>query len=141
MSEEIDEIPRAPMQRTHGCLVVSLQVDLRDAVLQQFQKDLLERTRVLQPKGIILDISGLTLFDSHEFAALRRAMDMARLMGCATVLVGMQPGLAASIAEIDVNCDELLTARSLEEAFELIDRVRMTPPLNGGDTWRRANIE
>jgi rsbT antagonist protein RsbS len=141
MSEDVDEIPRAPMQRTHGCLVVSLQVDLRDAVLQQFQKDLLEHTRLLQPKGIILDISGLTLFDSYEFAALRRAMDMARLMGCLTVLVGMQPGLAASIAEIDVNCDELLTARSLEEAFVMIDRMRTTPPLKGGDTWRRASIE
>jgi hypothetical protein len=53
----------------------------------------------------------------------------------------MQPGLAASIAEIDVNCDELLTARSLEEAFVLIDRMRITPPLNGGDTWGRASIE
>jgi rsbT antagonist protein RsbS len=141
MSDDVDEIPRAPMQRTHGCLVVSLQVDLRDAVLQQFQTDLLEHTRLLQPTGIILDISGLTLFDSHEFAALRRAMDMARLMGCFTVLIGMQPGLAASIAEIDVNCDELLTARSLEEAFALIDQMRIAPALNGGDTWRRANIE
>jgi rsbT antagonist protein RsbS len=141
MSDDVDEIPRAPMQRTHGCLVVSLQVDLRDAVLQQFQKDLLEQTRALQPKGIILDISGLTLFDTHEFAALRRAMDMARLMGCSTVLVGMQPGLAASIAEVDMNCDELLTARSLEEAFVLIDRMRIGPPLDGGGTWRPVSIE
>jgi rsbT antagonist protein RsbS len=140
MSEDVDGIPRAPMQRTHGCLVVSLQVELREAVLLQFQKDLLEHTRLLQPKGIILDISGLTLFDSHEFAALRRAMDMARLMGCSTVLVGMQPGLAASIAEMDVNCDELVTARSLEEAFVLIEQMRITPPLDGGDTWRRASI-
>ncbi len=123
MTDDLDEIPRVPMQRTHGYLVVSLQVDLRDAVLRQFQSDLLERIRSLQPKGIILDISGLTLFDMHEFAILRRTMDMARLMGRVTVLVGMQPGLAASIAELDVNCDELLTARSLEEAFVLIERM------------------
>jgi rsbT antagonist protein RsbS len=126
MSDDLVEMPRVPMQRTHGCLVVSLQVDLRDAVLRQFQSDLLERTRALQPKGIILDISGLTLFDMHEFAILRRTMDMARLMGRATVLVGMQPGLAASIAELDVNCDELLTARSLEEAFALIESMTST---------------
>lgn len=125
MIDDVDEIQRVPMQRTHGCLVVSLQIDLREAVLRQFQADLLERTKALQPKGIILDISGLTLFDTHEFAGLRRAMDMARLMGCSTVLVGMQPGLAAAIAEVDVNCDELLTARSLEEAFVLLDRMRL----------------
>ncbi len=125
MMDEVDEIPRVPMQRTHGCLVVSLQIDLRDAVLRQFQVDLLERTKTLQPKGIIIDISGLTLIDTHEFAGLRRAMAMARLMGCATVLVGMQPGLAASIAEVDANCDELLTARSLEEAFLLLDGTRV----------------
>ena len=123
MSDDLQELPRVPMQRTHDCLVVSLQVDLRDDVLRQFQKDLLDRVQALQPKGIILDISGMILFDTHEFAALRRTMDMARLMGCATVLVGMQPGIAASIAELDVNCDSLLTARSLEEAFALIERV------------------
>lgn len=139
--EYVDDIPRVPMQLTHGCLVVSLQVDLRDAVLRQFQKDLLERIQALQPKGIILDISGLILFDSYEFSALRRAMDMASVMGCSTVLVGMQPGLAASIAEVDVNCDELLTVRSLEEAFELIDQMRNEPPFDGGGKWRPVSIE
>jgi rsbT antagonist protein RsbS len=125
MNDDVQEIPRVPMQSTHGCLVVSLQVDLRDAVLQQFQADLLERTRTAQPKGIILDISGLILFDTHEFMAIRKAMNMVRLMGCSSVLVGMQPGLAASIAEVDVNCDELLTARNMEEAVALIERVRV----------------
>ena len=123
MSDDGGETPRAPMQRTHGCLVVSLQIDLTDAVLRRFQQDLLERTRALQPKGIVLDISGLGLFDTHEFLALRRAMDMARLMGCPTILVGMRPGVAASIAELDVNCDELLTARGFEEAISLLDRI------------------
>jgi rsbT antagonist protein RsbS len=125
MSDDVQDIPSVPMQRTHGCLIVSLQGDLSDTVLRQFQIDLLERTRSLQPKGVILDISGLTLFDTHEFAALRRAMDMARLMGRSSVLIGMQPGLAAAIAEVDVNCDELLTARTIEEAVALIDRMRV----------------
>lgn len=120
MSSHLDDTPRIPMQQTHRFLVVSLQIDLSDAVLRQLQTDLLERTRKLQPRGIILDVSGLTLFDTTEFASLRRTMEMARLMGCPSVLVGIHPGLAAAIAEMDVNCDDLLTARSLEEAFQLL---------------------
>jgi hypothetical protein len=42
----------------------------------------------------------------------------------ATVLVGMLPGLAASIAETDADCDQLLTARNLDEALLLIARYR-----------------
>lgn len=124
MSEDVREIPRIPMQRVRGCLVVSLQVDLKDDVLQQFQRDLLASAKGLQPRAIILDLSGLTLFDTHEFAALRRVMAMARLMGCRSVLVGMHPGLAASIAESDVECDDLVTARSLEDAFEFVEQIR-----------------
>jgi hypothetical protein len=47
-------------------------------------------------------------------------MDMVGLMGYPTVLVGVQPGMAAAIAEADDRCDDLLTARNLEEAFLLV---------------------
>jgi rsbT antagonist protein RsbS len=124
MSDDIRDVPRVPIQSTHGCIVASLQVELRESVLRQFQSDLLSRIQSSQPSGVIFDISGLTLFDSHEFNVLRKTIDMARLMGRATVLVGMLPGLAASIAETDADCDQLLTARNLDEALLLIARYR-----------------
>jgi rsbT antagonist protein RsbS len=80
----------------------------------------LERVRAVQPAGVVFDISGLPLFDRHEFDSLRRTMDMVGLMGYPTVLVGVQPGMAAAIAEVDDRCDDLMTARSLEEAFLLM---------------------
>lgn len=123
MREDLQQTRHIPIQQTHGCLVVSLQIELSEAVLKQFQTDLLGRVHQLQPRGILLDISGLVLFDTHEFESLRRTMDMVRLMGCPSVLVGIQPGMAAAIAEMEIDCDELLTARNLEEAFEVIDRL------------------
>ena len=123
MTPELRDTPKVPIQQTHNLLVVSLQIDLSDEVLQRFQRDLLESTQKLQPKGIILDISGLRLFDTYEFESLRRTMDMAQLMGCPSILVGIHPGIAAAIAEMDVDCDGLLTARSLEEAFEIVDQL------------------
>jgi anti-anti-sigma regulatory factor len=113
-------VPRVPFQQARGCLIASLQLELSELALTQFRADLLDRVRAVQPTGVVLDISGLPLFDRHEFGALRRAMDMVRLMGCPTVLVGVQPGMAAAIAETDERCDELLTARNLEEAFALL---------------------
>lgn len=120
MSSPAADAPRVPFQQARGCLIASLQIELSEAALAQFRADLLERVRAAQPAGVVLDVSGLPLFDRHEFGALRRAMDMVRLMGCPTVLVGVQPGMAAAIAETDERCDELLTARSLEGAFAVL---------------------
>lgn len=120
MTNPAPDVARVPFQQARGCLIASLQIELSESALAQFRTDLLERVRAAQPAGVVLDVSGLPLFDRHEFGALRRAMDMVRLMGCPTVLVGVQPGMAAAIAETDERCDDLLTARSLEEAFAVL---------------------
>ena len=123
MQSEHDEGLAIPIQLTHGYLMVSMQIELSDAVLVRFRRELLERTRREQPKGVIFDVSGLVLFDSSEFSDILRTIKMVRMMGCPSILVGIQPGMAASIAEMDIACDDLLTARSLEEAFLVLGRL------------------
>lgn len=123
MTSQIGDALRVPIQEARRCLIASLQVELSEAVLSQFRADLLARVRAVQPIGAILEMSGIPLFDRHDFGSLRRTMDMVRLMGCPTVLVGIQPGMAAAIAETDDHCDDLRTARTLEEAFDILNRT------------------
>jgi anti-anti-sigma regulatory factor len=112
--------PHVPIQQTHGVLVVPLQVDLVDSILDRLQADLLQTLHTVQPRGVVLEMSGMPLFDAQEFEALRRMISMIRLMGRDTVLVGIQPGMAAALAESNVDCHGLLVARTLEDALAIL---------------------
>ncbi len=108
------------MQVMRGCLVVSIQIDLDDAVLERFKNELLEKLRYTQVGGVIFDISGLDLLDAHEFSGLRACMAMSQLMGTRTILVGVNAGIASSLVDLDVDVANLTATRTLERALDLL---------------------
>jgi rsbT antagonist protein RsbS len=126
MDSDVD-IPRIPMQVTHGCLVASVQVDLNDAVLQRFETELLHKIRETQVKGVIFDVSGLDLMDAHEFTALRKCMSMAHLMGTEPVIVGLNAGIASSLVDLDVDTTGLTATRTMERAFDVLTGQILSP--------------
>jgi len=122
------DIPRIAMQVSRGVVVASIQVDLDDGILAQFQADLLGRVHQTGSQGIILDVSGLETLDSEEFAALRRIIAMANLLGADSVLVGLRPGVVAALVNIGVDVDGLRAAIDLDAAFALL-----RPEADGGN--------
>jgi rsbT antagonist protein RsbS len=114
------EIPRIPMQVTHGCLVASIQVDLNDSVLKRFEEDLLRKIRETQVKGVIFDVSGLDLMDADEFRALRKCMSMALLMGPRPVIVGINAGIASALVDMNVDTAKLTATRTMDRAFDVL---------------------
>ena len=115
------DIPRVAMQLSRGVVVASIQVDLDDDVLARFREDLLERIHETGSKGVILDMSGLETLDFQEFAALRRIMDMTRLMGAESVLVGLKPGVVSALIEMGADVDGLRAAINLDAGFALLE--------------------
>jgi rsbT antagonist protein RsbS len=111
------DVPRVAMQVSRGVVVASIQVDLEDDVLAQFREDLLGRIHETGSNGVILDVSGLEMLDSEEFAALRRIISMTDLMGAKSVLVGLRPGVVSSLIEAGADVDGLEAAVSLDVAF------------------------
>jgi rsbT antagonist protein RsbS len=109
------------MQLSRGVVVASIQVDLDDDVLARFREDLLGRIHETGSKGVILDMSGLEMLDSEEFAALRRIMDMTSLMGAEPVLVGLKPGVVSALIETGADVDGLRTAIDLDAGFALFE--------------------
>lgn len=116
-NDDSSDVARITIQPYRGALIASIQVDLEDRVLRQFQCDLLESVRTNDADVAILDLSGVEVMDWEDFAGLRRVIDMAALMGTQTVLCGMQPGVAASLVELDVPLDGLTTRLNLEIAL------------------------
>ena len=115
------DVPKVALQVSRGVVVASIQVDLDDNVLAQFREDLLARIHETGASGVILDVSGLEMLDSEEFAALRRIVSMTGLMGARSVLVGLRPGVVSSLIEAGADVDGLDAAVSLDVAFALLE--------------------
>ena len=108
------------MQIVRGCLVVPVQVELYDNVVLQLRKDILEKVRETGAKGVIIDLSAVDVMDSFIAQTLSDTARMAALLGAKTVLSGLQAGVVAGLIDLDVEFQNVQTARTLEEGFRLI---------------------
>jgi rsbT antagonist protein RsbS len=109
------------MQVSRGIVVASIQVDLDDSVLAQFQQDLLERIHATGARAAILDVSGLEILDPDELAALRHLIGMTRLLGARSLLVGLRPGVVSALMQVGADIDGLEAAIDLDAAYALLE--------------------
>ena len=112
---------RIPLQVSRECVVASIQVDLDEAVLRQFRDDLLGLLHQSGLVAVILDVSGVDLMDGEDFRALRKIVAMSELMGSRCIVAGLQPGVVASLVELDVDLDDLETTLNLDAAFAALE--------------------
>lgn len=118
---DANDATRIPLTVSRGCVVASIQRDLRGAVLQQFRDDLLERLQTSGAKGVIIDLSGVSIIDADDFDSIRRTLDMAALMGARTVVVGLRPGVVSALVELDVDTGNFDTLLDLDDGFALFE--------------------
>ena len=115
------DTPAVAIQVSRDLVVASIQIQLDDDVLARFQQDLLQRVHGGESRGVILDLSGLEILDSHELDALRRIINMVAIMGVQTVLVGLRPGVVSSLMEAGADVDGLCAAINLDAAYDLFE--------------------
>jgi rsbT antagonist protein RsbS len=124
---------KVPLQISRNCVVASIQVDLSFGVLSRFRTDLLEALQSSGAVGVILDLSGVTVLDRHEFAALQRTMDMARLMGARSIVAGVNAGVVSSLVELGVETDGIEAALDLDHAFTMMESAPSQNDEDGED--------
>ena len=112
---------RIPLTVSRGCVVASIQRDLRGTVLQQFREDLLERLQSSGASGVIIDLSGVSIMDADDFDKVRRTLEMAVLMGARAVLVGLRPGVVSALVQLDVDTGNFDTLLDLDDGFALFE--------------------
>ncbi len=118
---ERNHLQRVALQVTNRCLIATIQIELDDATLEQFQKDLLSAVHQSDVTAVILDLSTVKIMDSYEFAAIRRTVAMVTMMGPKAILVGLHPGVVSALVDMDLSLEGLLTALNLEDALQLLD--------------------
>ena len=110
--------------RQHDYLIASIQSDLTDSEILAFRDDLADRVGEFRARGVIVDVTALDVIDSFVARSLRSLAITARLRGAETVIVGIQPDVAIAMAHFDLNLAPLRTALDLDDALDVLDRLR-----------------
>lgn len=113
-----------PILRVRGHLLVSVQQELADDVVVQFQNDVLEAIARERDRsgGLLLDISGLEIVDTWVARILAETAAMARLMGCETVICGMRPEVAATLVQMGYLLQGVRTALDVDDGLEALEQ-------------------
>jgi len=121
-----------PILKIGRTLLASIQLDLHDTVVDEFQNNLLLEIERTGSRGLIIDISSLESVDSYVARMLANTGKMANLMGSETVIVGMRPAVAATLVRMGYFMSGIRTALSLEEGLEVLSvRTNVSNPEPG----------
>lgn len=111
---------RLPIIWLWDCMLVPLQGELSDGQAARLTHDVLDGIRQRGCEGLIIEVSGLWLVDSHLCASLADIARAARLMGTRTMLSGLRPEVALTLLAMDITFTGFETALNLEQALEAL---------------------
>ena len=111
---------RIPILRMGSCLLVTIQVDLQDQTALALQDDLSAKIDKIGATGVVIDISALEIVDSFIGRMLAGISGIARVLGAATVVVGMQPAVAITLVELGLSLEGVKTALNVERGLQIL---------------------
>jgi rsbT antagonist protein RsbS len=111
-----------PILRIGATLLVSVQLELRDAIADRFQEDVLRAIEKGGAQGLLIDITGVEIIDTYVARTLAEMGRMAKLMGVDTVLAGMKPELALTLVRMGYRMEGMEAVLDIEEGLKLLRR-------------------
>jgi len=114
----MDIYSRIPIIKLWHLLLVPLQGELTDELAGQLTNEVLEQIHKFGSSGLVIDITGLWLVDSHLCAVLSQLSSAASLMGASTFISGMKPDIALTLETMGVQLKGVSTTLDLEGALE-----------------------
>ncbi|HEB84597.1 MAG TPA: STAS domain-containing protein [Bacteroidetes bacterium] len=112
-----------PILTIRDILVVPIQVDMDDSTVSRLQNDILQKLDMTGARGVLIDISVLTMVDSYFGRMLADTARMAGLMDARLVITGMQPAVAITLVELGLQLDNLHSALDLESGISLLEMI------------------
>ena|ERR1700760_1729546 len=111
---------RIPILRMGQFLLVTIQVDLYDRLALDLEADLVKMVSKTGSRGILIDISAVSIVDSFMGRIIGNIGNMSKLLGAETVVVGMQPAVAITLVELGLPLKGVYTALDVEKGMDLL---------------------
>lgn len=111
------ELNRVPIIKLWHLLLVPLQGELTDVVADVLTAEVLDRIYREGALGIVVDVTGLSMVDSHLCSVLAQLSGSARLLGARTIISGLKPEIALTLETMGVELGTIDTALDLEAAL------------------------
>lgn len=111
---------RIPILRMGQFLLVTIQVDLYDRLALDLEADLVKMVSKTGAKGILIDISAVSIVDSFMGRIIGNIGVMSKLLDAETVVVGMQPAVAITLVELGLPLKGVYTALNVEKGMDLL---------------------
>ena len=111
---------RIPILKMGDFLLVTIQVDLYDQLAENLESDLINTINKYSSKGVLIDISAVSIIDSFMGRILGNIAVMSKIMDAQTVVVGMQPAVAITLIELGLPLTGVHTALDVEKGMELL---------------------
>ncbi len=113
---------RIPILKMGPFLLVTIQVDLYDRLALTLENDLINMVSEVDAKGVLIDISAVSIVDSFMGRILGNIASMTKIMDAQTVVVGMQPAVAITLVELGLTLSGVHTALNVEKGMELLQK-------------------
>ena len=110
------------------CLVVTAGNDLGEQALAQLQRTALAQVSAHGLRAVVLDLAAVQVLDTHEFASLQSTAGMLRLLGAATLFVGLRPAVIAYLMQADVDVSDVAAAPDLGAALDRVAAGHLLRP-------------
>jgi rsbT antagonist protein RsbS len=118
-----------PILKQGPHLIATIQSALSDADLEQLRDALVEKVGRHRARGVIVDVTSLDVMDSFATRTIRDIAYMIRLRGAETVIVGIQPEVAFTMAQFGLTLESVVTRLDLEEGLAYLnDRAASIAP-------------
>lgn len=106
------------------CLIASVPGAVDDAELRSLQQRLAEQAGHDGVRGVVIDLTVLDVVDSYATRLLSILAQTIKLRGAEPVIVGIQPAVAFSMAQLGLEFEGIHTALDLDQGLALVRNAR-----------------
>jgi rsbT co-antagonist protein RsbR len=111
-------VPVLPV--SNDVLVLPLVGNLDDARLELLQQQALSAIERSSASHLLLDVTGVTVVDTHVAQGLIATIRSAQLLGTEAILVGIRPEVAQTIVGLGLSLEHIRTFRDVQGALAVL---------------------
>lgn len=114
---------RIPILRLDKILLASIQIDLSDTDVLQFQSDVVNAIAENETLGIAIDITSLEVVDSFMARVINETASMSRLLGSEVIICGIRPHVAMTLVEMGRDLIAADCSFNLDQGLKMLKKL------------------